>query len=214
MFVFCRILCSVGQFSPWGRFWSNRMEIAFITVIAFLAVTVFWPVRCRVNGLYLSVVTETILHALPTNRLSCNALLLQSYSLLWKRVATIRHPAVDSHITKFLFKRLISPFPFFPSLLPSIDRSDVSFCCSSAVTDSSVFLVTLPLSRVCITSPAGLPVLLGISVVTVEMDATWRVFVCVLCCVIIGYVFCLCNELVWKLMSNRMVITLLSLKLV
>jgi hypothetical protein len=62
--------CSVGQFSPWGRFWSNRTEITSFNsiVLAFLAVTLFWPVRCRVNSLYLSVVTETFLYALLMNR--------------------------------------------------------------------------------------------------------------------------------------------------
>jgi hypothetical protein len=58
--VFRCILCSVGQFSPWFRFWSNRMEITSFNGrgLAFLAVTVFWSVRCHVNSLYLSVVTE------------------------------------------------------------------------------------------------------------------------------------------------------------
>jgi hypothetical protein len=55
-----RILCSVGQISPRSRFWWNRMEITSfnIGVLAFLTVTVFWPVRCRVKSLYVSVVTE------------------------------------------------------------------------------------------------------------------------------------------------------------
>jgi hypothetical protein len=69
--VFARILCSVGQFSPWGRIWLNCMEITSFNsrVLAFLAVTVFWPVRCRVNSLYLSAGMETFLYALPRNRL-------------------------------------------------------------------------------------------------------------------------------------------------
>jgi hypothetical protein len=62
--------CSVGQFSLWGRFWSKRMEITSFNsrVLASLAVTGLWPVRRRVNGLYLSVVTETFLCALPRNQ--------------------------------------------------------------------------------------------------------------------------------------------------
>jgi hypothetical protein len=59
-FVFYRILCPVGQFSPWGRLRLNRMEITSFNnrVLAFLAVTVFWLVCCSVNSLYLSIVTE------------------------------------------------------------------------------------------------------------------------------------------------------------
>jgi hypothetical protein len=52
--------------------------------------------RCCVNNVYLSVATETFLYMLPRTRCGslCNTLLIQSYSLLRKRVPTIRRPAV------------------------------------------------------------------------------------------------------------------------
>jgi hypothetical protein len=66
------------------------MEIASFNsrVIVYFAGTVLWR--------FAAVWTETFLHTLPRNRRDsvCNALLLQSYSLLWKRVPTIRRPAV------------------------------------------------------------------------------------------------------------------------
>jgi hypothetical protein len=80
--VFCRILFSVGQFSPRGRFWSNRMEITSFSskIIAFFAVTVPWR--------FVAVWKETFLYALPRSWRDsvCSALLLHSYSLLWKRL--------------------------------------------------------------------------------------------------------------------------------
>jgi hypothetical protein len=86
--VFCLIPSSV-VFSPWGRFWSNCMEITSFSsrVITFFAVTLLWR--------FFAVWTETFLYALPRNRHDSvfNALLLQSYSLLWKRVPIIRCPA-------------------------------------------------------------------------------------------------------------------------
>jgi hypothetical protein len=41
--LFRRIVCSVGQISPRGSFWSNLMEITYFNsrVLALLAVTVF-----------------------------------------------------------------------------------------------------------------------------------------------------------------------------
>jgi hypothetical protein len=52
-----RVVSSVGQFSPWGRFWSNRMDITSFNsrVIAFFAVTMLWR--------FVAVWTETFLHA-------------------------------------------------------------------------------------------------------------------------------------------------------
>jgi hypothetical protein len=60
-------------FFPWGRFRSNRMEITSFNsrILAFLTVTVFRPVRCGVNSIYLSVVMESFLYALPRNRRLC-----------------------------------------------------------------------------------------------------------------------------------------------
>jgi hypothetical protein len=65
-----RILSSICQFSPWGRFWSIQMEITSFNsrVLAFIAVTVFWPVHCRVNSPYLFVVMEMFLYVLPRNQ--------------------------------------------------------------------------------------------------------------------------------------------------
>jgi hypothetical protein len=51
LFVFCLILSSVGHFTPWGRFWSNRMEItSFNSRYRVLRCYCALDVRCRVNG--------------------------------------------------------------------------------------------------------------------------------------------------------------------
>jgi hypothetical protein len=59
--VLCPHLSSVGQFSSWGRFWSNRMEITSFNsrVIAFFAVIVLWR--------FVAVWKETFLYALSKN---------------------------------------------------------------------------------------------------------------------------------------------------
>jgi hypothetical protein len=65
------------------------MEITSFSswLIAFFVVTVLW--------IFVAVTTEKFVYILPRNRRGsvCNALLLQSYSLLWKRVPTVRRPA-------------------------------------------------------------------------------------------------------------------------
>jgi hypothetical protein len=54
-------------FSPWSTFWSKLIEITSFNrrVLTALAVTMLWLVRCPVNSLYLSVVTEMFPFALP-----------------------------------------------------------------------------------------------------------------------------------------------------
>jgi hypothetical protein len=68
----------------------NHIDITSFNswVIAFLAVTVLWR--------FVAMWTETFLYALPRNWRDslCNALLIQSYSLLWKRIPTIHRPAM------------------------------------------------------------------------------------------------------------------------
>jgi hypothetical protein len=58
--VFCLLLCSLGQFSPWSRFWSNHIQITSFNrrILVSLAITVFRLVCCHLNSLYLSVVTN------------------------------------------------------------------------------------------------------------------------------------------------------------
>jgi hypothetical protein len=60
---------SSGEFSSSNTL-ANRAEMTSLSsiVLASLAVTVCLPFRFRVNSRYLSVVTETFIHALPRNR--------------------------------------------------------------------------------------------------------------------------------------------------
>jgi hypothetical protein len=96
-FVFCwSILPEVGYGRP---VWRSLSTID----LAIIAIAVFWSVRCRVNSLCLSVLTEMFLCALPRIKVSlCNALFLQSYSLLWKRV-----PTMDSYVKVFCEENIL-----------------------------------------------------------------------------------------------------------
>jgi hypothetical protein len=175
-FVFYRILCSLGQFSPWGRLWPNRMGITSFNsrVLAFLAVTVFWPVRCRVNSLYLSVITETFLCVLPRNRRLSMQCIASPFAFIALETCSNNSPSSNG------FKCLNALFRFFPSSPPSIHRSIgcvfLLFQCCYVLLRFPCHAATFP--RLCYVSPQSLSGLLGISIVTVNGDGRDLTLLC------------------------------------
>jgi hypothetical protein len=76
---------------------ANRVEVTSFNsiVLASLAFTVFWPVRCHPNSLFLSVLTEKFLYALPWNRRFSMQLI--AYSVIFVAVETCSNKPLPSN---------------------------------------------------------------------------------------------------------------------
>jgi hypothetical protein len=86
-------LSSVGRFSPWGRFRPNRTRSPPSTGELSRSLLLL----CC-GGLLPSERKRFCMHCLGIDVALCTALLLQSYSLPWKRVPTVRRPAAATSV--------------------------------------------------------------------------------------------------------------------